>query len=157
MISVLRKLVYIQDGVIYEDEFREQRGLPYQLLEAFKWIFVFVCAVPLVFHEISWFYKEDLVHKDAKDLTSPKIQTQKEMLLKANSATETLIRKAERALTSPSSFVHDGDPENFLISVGPHYVVTKIGCNLLRMPIHNHKRVVDLYETYTKNIVSIQY
>lgn len=155
MIAMLQKLISIQDGVIYDDEFRGQRGLPYQLLEAFKWIFVFVSMVSLVLHEISWFYKDELVQKDTKDLTSPKIHTQKQMLSRVRSTTENIIRNAERALISPVSFVQDDGPENFLISVGPHYVITRIVCNLLRTPVHKHRRAVDLYETLTKNLVSI--
>lgn len=155
MIAMLQKLISLQDGVVYDDEFRGQRGLPYQLLEAFRWIFVFVCMVSLVLHEISWFYKDELVQKASKDLTSPKIHTQKQMLSRVGSTTVNLIRNAERALISPTSFVQDDGPENFLISVGPHYVITRIVCNLLRAPVHKHKRAVDLYETLTKHLVRV--
>lgn len=155
MTAMLQKLISIQDGVIYDDEFRGGRGLPYQLLEAFKWIFMFVCVVSLAFHEVTRFYKDPLAQKDSKDLTSPKIRTQKQLLLKVRSTTENLIRNAERALISPVSLTQDDGLGSFLISVGPHYVITKIICNLLRMPVHNHKRAVDLYKTYTDSLVSV--
>lgn len=103
-----------------------------------------------------WFYNDELVQKASKDLTSPKIHTQKQMLSRVRSTTVNLIRNAERALISPTSFVQDDGPENFLISVGPHYVITRIVCNLLRAPVHKHKRAVDLYETLTKHLVSIR-
>ncbi|KAI3318945.1 hypothetical protein HD806DRAFT_510458 [Xylariaceae sp. AK1471] len=154
MLSVLRKLISIQDGVVYDDEFRERRGLPYELLEAFKWIFVFACAVPRTLHEITWLYKDHLSCGHEKSLASSKIQRQKQMLLKVSSTIEDFIRKAERALMSPTSFFDDENPKSFIVSVGPHYLATKILCNILRMPIHNHKRVVDLYETHTKNLWS---
>ncbi|KAJ8129697.1 hypothetical protein O1611_g3932 [Lasiodiplodia mahajangana] len=154
MLSVLRKLIAIQDGVISNDEFREQRGLPYQLLEAFKWIIIFVCAVPRTLHDITWFYKDPMGHGYGKNLTSPNIQRQKELLLKVSSTIEDSIRSGERTLVSPTFTVGDKQPRNFVVSVGAHYIATKILCNILKMPIHSHKRVVSLYETHTQNLWS---
>lgn len=153
--SILRKLVLIQEGVVSDNEFREQRGLPKQLLEAFKWVIVFVCAVPHLLHQIAFFYKTDLVNKTPKHLTSSRIRSQKHLLLKVRLTAEDLIRKAERALVSPEPLTKEYGLESFLISVGPHYVAMQIVCNLIKMPTHNHKHVTELYETYTRNLVSV--
>ncbi|RYP47236.1 hypothetical protein DL768_006679 [Monosporascus sp. mg162] len=154
MVAILQKLVYIQDGVIYDDDFREQRGLPHQLLDSFRWIVVFICTVPHILHGISWLYKDDLTRGDPKHLTSSKIRKQLHLLSRVGLAAEDQIRKAERALISPTSFSTDTGTESFLVSVGPHYLATQLVCNLLGMALHNQKHAADLYETYTNNLIS---
>lgn len=154
MISILKKLVSIQDGVTYDNEFREQRGLPHPLLEAVKWIFLYVSSISRILHELSWFYKDDLCQKDPKNLTSPKIRAQKYHLAKIGSKVEDLIRKAERALASPTTMTGNSEPGGLHISVGQHYVATQVICNLLRTPIQNNERIVPMYEAITKQLVS---
>ncbi|KAI1771541.1 hypothetical protein F4818DRAFT_206615 [Hypoxylon cercidicola] len=154
MVSVLRKLVSIQDGVTYDNEFREQRGLPHHLLEAIKWIFLYVCGVSRVLRELSWLYKDDLSQKDAKSLTSSKIGAQRHHLTKIGLKIEDLVRKAERALSSPTNTMEEKGPGSFLISVGQHYVATRVICNLLRTPIHNNKHIIPMYEALTKKLRS---
>ncbi|KAI0163710.1 hypothetical protein BJ166DRAFT_299445 [Pestalotiopsis sp. NC0098] len=105
MAAVLQKLVYIQDGVTYDDEFREQRGLPHQLIDSLRWIVVYICAVPHIFHQISWLYGDDLPDKAAKHLASSKIRRQMNLLSKVGLEAEDQVRKAERALISPKFFI----------------------------------------------------
>ncbi|KAI6080998.1 hypothetical protein F4821DRAFT_40137 [Hypoxylon rubiginosum] len=154
MVSILRKLVSIQDGVTYDNEFREQRGLPLYLLQAITWIFLYVCSVSRVLHELSWFYKDDLCQKDPKNLASSKIRTQLNYLTRISSKVEDLVRKAERELASPTTAVEENGPGSFLISVGQHYVATRVICNLLRTPIHNNKHIVPIYQALTKKLAS---
>lgn len=154
MAAVLQKLVYIQDGVTYDDEFREQRGLPHHLIDSLRWIVVYICAVPHIFHQISWLYGDDLPDKAAKHLASSKIRRQMNLLSKVGLEAEDQVRKAERALISPTSFSSEHGPESFLVSVGPHYLATQIVGNLLRLPVLNQKHASDLYNAYTSNLVS---
>ncbi|KAI1073921.1 hypothetical protein F5B20DRAFT_574473 [Whalleya microplaca] len=154
MASILQKLVSIQDGVIYDNEFREQRGLPWQLLEAFKWIFIYVSGVSHLLHQISWFYKDELRHKNIKYLTSAKIRIKKHLLSKVGLTIEDLVRKAERVLVSPTTLMEEDNPEGFVKSVGQHYVAARIVCNLLRMPLRNNKQISNTCETYTRSLAS---
>ncbi|KAI4593880.1 hypothetical protein KJ359_008923 [Pestalotiopsis sp. 9143b] len=154
MAAVLQKLVYIQDGVTYDDEFREQRGLPHQLLDSLRWIVVYICTVPHIFHQIAWFYEDDLPHKATKHLTSSKIRKQMSLLSKVGLEAEDQVRKAERALISPTSFSSEQGPESFLVSVGPHYLATQIVGNLLSLPVLNQKHASDVYNAYTSNLRS---
>ncbi|KAK1986192.1 hypothetical protein LZ30DRAFT_309728 [Colletotrichum cereale] len=153
--SILRKMAAIQSGVMYKDEFRgSERGIPYSLIDAFKLIVLFVCAVPEALHEIRWFYGDFDYSKNTRDLLSPKIEAQKKILERLGEVTGELIRKAERALVSPTNSAQEGDPENFMTSVGLHYLSLQILFNLLRRPVKNRKRASDLYAAYAKNLVS---
>ncbi|KAH6842266.1 hypothetical protein B0I37DRAFT_356367 [Chaetomium sp. MPI-CAGE-AT-0009] len=158
MARILRKLVAIQDGVVHDDELREKRGLPHELLEAFAIIVAFVCALSHIMHNISWFYTDDIPQnsRDIEDLVPHRVQGQRDMLLRLGTEAENLIRKAERALTSPTLALLNGadGPESFQVSVGPHYVAAQIACNLLKLPAKSQKHAVDLYEANLKTLKS---
>jgi hypothetical protein len=155
MASILRKLVAIQDGVIDENqEFRDLgRGVPYDLLDSFKLIVAFVCAIPHVLDEIYRYYTEEVHQRMARTLTSSKVEAQMRAISNLGSDAEELIKKAERLFTSPTYSPTEDVSENFRVSVDPRYLSTLIVCNLLKMPVHNRKRTPDLYETYTMNLV----
>ncbi|GAB1313552.1 hypothetical protein MFIFM68171_03762 [Madurella fahalii] len=158
MARILRKLVAIQDGVVHDDELREKRGLPHELLEAFAIIVAFVCALSAAMHKISWVYTDDIPRnsKGIEDLVSHEVLKQLDMLMKLATEAENLIRKAERALMSSTIALLNGQdgPESFQVSVGPHYIAAQIVSNLLKVPVHNQKHVADLYEANLKTLKS---
>ncbi|SPO00272.1 uncharacterized protein DNG_03117 [Cephalotrichum gorgonifer] len=153
--SILRKLASIQDGVLFEGEFRApEQGLPYVLLDAFKLIVAFVCALANTIHEMHWFYRDFEQGRRAKDMTCHKQKARKKAMESIGEAVSDLIRKADRALVSMTDETVQDRSENFMTSVGMHYVGLQIMCNLVRMPIHNNKKAAGLYEGYVKNLRS---
>ncbi|KAK1845040.1 hypothetical protein CCHR01_12307 [Colletotrichum chrysophilum] len=151
--SILRRLVAIQSGVIHDDEFRDPgRGIPFYLMDGFKLIVLFVCALPMVVLELRWFYRDSIFDHNAPNLTSEKVQAQRKAMDKLGEMTRDLIQKAERTLVLPTGSVKDNNAENYMTSVGLNYVSLQIIFNLLRMPVHNRKKVSELYASYAKNL-----
>ncbi|KAK2046784.1 hypothetical protein LZ31DRAFT_540234 [Colletotrichum somersetense] len=151
--STLRKLLAIQSGVIHDNEFRgSERGIPYYLVDSFKLIVLFVCALPEALHELRWFYHD--FDYNSQDLTSQKAQTQRTAMERLVEVTGDLIRKAERTLVSPTGLAEENNAEHFMTSVGLNYLSLQIMSNLLRRPVHNRKKVSELYASYAKNLGS---
>ncbi|KAK1998839.1 hypothetical protein LX36DRAFT_18104 [Colletotrichum falcatum] len=151
--STLRKLLAIQSGVIHDNEFRgSERGIPYYLVDAFKLIVLFVCALPEALHELRWFYHD--FDYNAQDLTSKKAQAQRAAMERLGGVTGDLIRKAERTLVSLTGLAEEHNAEHFMTSVGLNYLALQIMSNLLRRPVHNRKKVSELYASYAKSLVS---
>ncbi|KAJ6440239.1 High-affinity glucose transporter [Purpureocillium lavendulum] len=155
LVSLLRKLVAIQNGVVHDNEMREKRGLPHEFIDVFACIVAFVCALPRLLQRISWFYADDVLQKDLDSLTSHEVVAQKRVLSRLSAEAEKKIRTAERVLISSATGIgSEGGPESFQISVGPQYVTAQIVCNLLKLPVRNGKQATALYETYLKNLKS---
>ncbi|KAK2008087.1 hypothetical protein LZ32DRAFT_662395 [Colletotrichum eremochloae] len=151
--STLRKLLAIQSGVIHDNEFRgSERGIPYYLVDAFKLIVVFVCALPEALHELRWFYHD--FDYNAQNLTSQKAKAQRIVIDRLGEVTGDLIRKAERTLVSPTGLAEENNAEHFMTSVGLNYLSLQIMHNLLRRPVHNRKKVSELHASYAKNLGS---
>ncbi|KXH30529.1 hypothetical protein CNYM01_02940 [Colletotrichum nymphaeae SA-01] len=151
--STLRKLVAIQSGVMDDDKFRgSERGIPYYLVDAFKLIVIFVCALPEALHELRWFYND--FNHNTQNLTSQKFQSQRTVLDRLGEVMGDLIRKAERTLVSPTGLAKENNAEHFMTSVGLNYLSLQIMFNLFQRPVYNRKKVSDLFTAYAKNLGS---
>ncbi|OBR08561.1 Mg2+ transporter [Colletotrichum higginsianum IMI 349063] len=153
--STLRKLVAIQSGVVHDDRFRgSERGIPYYLVEAFKLIVLFVCALPEALHELRWFYHDFDCSKTTQNLVSQKVLQQRRAIDRLGELMSDLIRKAERTLVSPTNPAKKNNAEHFMTSVGIQYLSLQIMFNMFRRPISNRKKASELYAAYANNLGS---
>ncbi|EXF73219.1 hypothetical protein CFIO01_05579 [Colletotrichum fioriniae PJ7] len=65
-----------------------------------------------------------------------------------------LIRKAERTLVSPTGLAKENNAEHFMTSVALNYLSLQIMFNLFQHPVHNRKKVSDLFTAYAKKLGS---
>ena len=121
--------------------------------DALRLIVMFVCAVPQLLHEICWFYGEYEFVKAQKDLVCHSLNSNKHLLQSLGVEIGESIKRAERALTTPSESKAKGGSDSFLTPVGTHFVAMQTACNVVRRPIHDNKRAAGLYATYVENLV----
>lgn len=153
--STLRKLVAIQSGVVHDGSFRgSERGIPYYLVEAFKLIVLFVCALAEALHELRWFYHDFDCSKTTQNLVSQKVLQQRRAIDRLGELMSDLIRKAERTLVSPTNPAKKNNAEHFMTSVRIQYLSLQIMFNMFRRPIFNRKKASELYAAYANNLVS---
>lgn len=151
--STLRKLVALQSGVMHDEKFQgSERGIPVYLVDAFKLIVIFVCAVPEALHQLRWFYND--FHYTSRNLTSQKALSQRKVMDRLGEVMADLIRKAERTLVSLTDPNKENHAEHFMTSVGLNYLSLQIMFNLFQKPVHNRKKVSDIFTAYAKNLVS---
>ncbi|KAK7432063.1 hypothetical protein QQZ08_001353 [Neonectria magnoliae] len=116
--------------VVLKGQFRKPaKGIPNALLNSFELIVTLVCAVPLLLEDIHCFYSYTVPKGKVNSLVLAKSIREKYQLLKdAGSATEALIKYAERSLVSALCSGRKEDMVKFFTSVGSHTLATQMVC-----------------------------
>ncbi len=156
LLSLLRKLVAIQDGVSYNEELRNRRGLPRELVDAFTCIVAYICGVAVLLEFISQpANSEGPLRKGPEMPDIPKLSSRRHLLALLSAHSEEMIRKAERVIIMSTTGLGEEDsPASFQVMVGPHYVAAQLVCNMLNTPAYKGKSAMALQEAQLANLVS---